>query len=157
MHLLAIDFHIDTAFERLVNAMLTPGLSQRLKLHIPWLSAERLIMLLNSPHFHDIQKQIHPAAKLNQLLVVQITDSNLAQIQLIRRCMRTGRLLRIADYHIFDTVVSQYPFDYQIPLAFRNYAKEYIFSCGAYMFAFDPHIRNSCHHRFSHRVRYAAF
>ena len=76
---LVVNLDIDGALERLVHAMLAPGLGQRLQLDVRWLAPALAEIVLNGLHLRQGEKQMPVAAQPRQLLIVQFAQRDVLE------------------------------------------------------------------------------
>ncbi len=75
----------DSAGERLVAAMLAPGLGNRFQLGVGGIAAQFAKVRLNRPHFDQRQIELPFAAQAEERLVVHVAKRHRDELNLIRR------------------------------------------------------------------------
>src|SRR5262249_7593817 len=104
----AVAGHGDRAGQRLVLAVLRPGLRQRLELDVGWVAALLPEEGLDRLHLLEVEREQAVTADAAQRLVVGLTQRDLDAPERRRRQLRErdDRLLRI-DAHLLDQRIGE--------------------------------------------------
>jgi len=138
--------------------MLAPGLRQRFQLDVGRFAADAFEIILNRPHFGQIQKQVLLFAQTDKTFFIQLTNRNMHQIHLVWLDMRAWRFGITAINHFFDTVVGQNAAADGLHVLLRHRPQQDILASRANTGdRIGPHIFQRRLNGFGRRVGHAAF
>ena len=152
MNLLSIGGHVHGTLERLVNAMLAPGLRQRLQFDIRGLSFESAEVLLNGLHLDYVQEQVLLPTEGFETGVVEVPDGPVNEVQLVRFQVRTWWFCLISDHDVLDHVVGEDLSGDRVDLVRPDLAEKNVLAGGPHHLRHHTHIRDGRHDRLRDRV-----
>src|SRR5439155_8559972 len=146
---------LDRALERLVNAMLAPGLRDRLQLDVARLTLLPAKIVSNGLHLLEREEQVPVAAEPRELLVVQIADGNVLELEtvLVPR-LEVVRHVGV-EMHRFNHAVGQNFGGDLLQLGARDVALDQIGAAGADLADGQAHVADGHLGRRRHRGHYA--
>ena len=99
----------DPPGERLVAAVLAPGLGERLQLDVGRVAVQLAEVGLDRLHLGQLQVELALAAEPHERLVVQLADRHVPQFELVRRADLEPFKRQRTDDDLLDGVVGQQP------------------------------------------------
>ena len=131
---------INDAAERLVDAVLGPGLRERFQLDVGRVAADLGEVVLDRVHLGEVQAQDALLADLEQARVADAEERDLAALEPVFRRDRRVRDGHVAEEHVLDGRVVQHLVADQAKLLRRRFPVEQEFPAGAHGGGAEAHV-----------------
>ena len=151
-------FEVDFPLERLVRAMLRPGLRQGFQLDVGRLASQASKMFLNRSHLGEAKRKLTLAAEPRETRFIEIAQRHLNQVEPVR-CAECEMLRRDGAFnYLFNRVIGQHLRQHRMPgsLSRRLTAKE-IAAKSAHRSHRDAEVVSRIHHAQRRGIHDAGF
>ena len=98
---------VNSAAQRLVRAVLAPGLGDRFQFDVGGITLQIDEVLADRPHFHQAEIQLALATEVGKLGIVHLADRDGRAAELIRVSQRNAVQRNRAPEHLLDRIIGQ--------------------------------------------------